>query len=264
MKKVLAIVCVKNEAIHIRRCLRQLIEEGVDVVLIDDGSTDQSVDIAKTFLGRGLVRIKTLPGTVEFSLSDQLRAKHEVVAETDYDWYVHVDADEWLCSSLKGQSLYEGIVEADAAGYTAINFHELVFVPLPGEDFFVEDYASRMLNYYFFQPSYPRLNRAWSRQANLQRANFGGHLLYGNDLRLFPRDFFLRHYIALSENHAQEKYLGRRYSDEDIERGWHGKRMAITPENLRFKRVPGLFRLDDPAKHSFDLSMPIRHHFWEW
>jgi hypothetical protein len=35
-----------------------------------------------------------------------------------------------------------------------------VFVPLPGEDFYGHDYASRMSTYYFFQPHYPRLIRA--------------------------------------------------------------------------------------------------------
>jgi glycosyltransferase involved in cell wall biosynthesis len=264
MVRALAIVCVRNEAVHVRRCLNDLIASGVDVVLIDHESTDGTVEIAQDFLGQGLISIETMTWTGKFSLSEQLRVKRKVIARSNHDWIIHADADEWLCSPVQGQSLIEGIVEADMAGYNVINFHEIVFVPLAGEDFFAADYASRMNHYYFFQPSYPRLNRAWKRSADLANVGTGGHRLIGGDLRLFPHDFLLRHYIALSELHARTKYVGRRFSDEDLKRGWHRNRQTITADVLKVKQIPGLMRMDNPGCNHFDLTMPMKTHFWEW
>ncbi len=264
MLRMLAIICVRNEAIHLRRCLRAYIEDGIDVVLIDNGSTDGSLEIAQEFLGHGLIAIEHLDWSGAFSLSDQLRAKQTIASNADHDWIIHADADEWLCTDRKDQSLREGIVEADAQGYTVINFHEIVFVPLRGENFFFEIYASRMRSYYFFQPSYPRLNRAWSNRLTLDNTESGGHVLKGDGMRLFNRDFILRHYIALSEEHASRKYVGRNFSDEDIAIGWHGNRRTICAENLSVKPVLGLMQLADPNECSFDLRFPLKTHFWEW
>jgi hypothetical protein len=137
-------------------------------------------------------------------LSEQMRAKHRVFAAYDYDWVVHCDADEWLCSSLQGQSLLHGLAQADVAGFTCVNFHELVSVALPNESFESEDYFKIMQTYYFFQPSYPRLERAWSRRAGLDSSSSGGHRLDGIEKRRSPHDFILRHYISLSEKYGRE------------------------------------------------------------
>jgi hypothetical protein len=133
-----------------------------------------------------------------------MRAKHRVFAAYDYDWVVHCDADEWLCSSLQGQSLLHGLAQADVAGFTCVNFHELVSVALPNESFESEDYFKIMQTYYFFQPSYPRLERAWSRRAGLDSSSSGGHRLDGIEKRRSPHDFILRHYISLSEKYGRE------------------------------------------------------------
>jgi glycosyltransferase involved in cell wall biosynthesis len=255
MLRALAVVCVRNEAIHIRRCLRDLISSGLEVYLIDNESTDDTREIASEFLGCGLIGIEAMPWLHEFSLSDQLHAKQRVFEASDHDWLVHADADEWLCSPIAGQSLLEGIAAADEAGYNCINFHEIVFLPLPGDDFYVADYAARMSTYYFYQPFYPRLNRAWSRRTKTNNLRFAGHLLDGGEKRCSPVDFMLRHYIALSEAHAKAKYLGRRFSEEDLRRGWHANRLTVTPGNLRVKLIPELRRLaGNPASHTVSIS----------
>ena len=265
MIRALAILCFRNERIHIRRCLSDLIAAGLDVAAIDHDSSDGSHELAVEFLGQGLVRLEHLPWNGSFSLSDQLRAKRQMVAAaTDYDWIVHVDADEKLCAPRPEQSLLDGIWEADASGATCINFHELVFVPLSGEDFLVEDYADRMRTYYFFQPNYPRLNRAWKRSADLDNSASGGHALAGANLRLHKQDFILRHYIVLSEEHARTKYVGRTFSDEDLSRGWHGNRVTIRAEALSVKPCTYLKRLLHTQDSEIDLSDPTKTHFWQW
>jgi glycosyltransferase involved in cell wall biosynthesis len=160
MISALAIVCARNEAYHIRRCLSCLIDEGLDVILIDHESTDQTRTIAAEFSKRGLVTIERLPWRGAFCLSEQLKLKSDIAQNVSHDWIVHVDADEWLSSRRPGQSLLAGIAMADESDANCVNFDEFVFTPTGEENFLVEDYHKKMIGYYFFQPYYPRLLRA--------------------------------------------------------------------------------------------------------
>ena len=262
--RVLAILCVRNEAVHLRRCLSDLIASNLDVFLIDNGSSDGSREIAEEFWGRGVVGIDDLKWSGAFSLSDQLNAKRKIWKSSDYDWIIHVDADEKLISGTPDRTLYDGILDAHQSGYTHINFHEIVFIPMPGEDFVGQDYTALMSTYYFFQPVYPRLNRAWNRRSGLDNSASGGHRLAGVDLKQYPIDFFLCHYIVLSETQARTKYLNRRFATEDLQRGWHGNRMRINDRNIYLREAPEVRRLDDPLRPTFDLSAPLKEHFWDW
>jgi len=264
--RALAILCIRNESIHIRRCLSHLISDGVELVLIDHESTDDSVAKAREFLGQGLISIESMPWRGVFSLDDQLRKKRELISAAPHDWVVHVDADEWLCSPETGQTLLAGMGEADAAGFNCIDFHEFVFIPMADENFLFEGYAEAMSSYYFFQPTYPRLIRAWKRSAGLDNSASGGHTLDSGEVRLFPRNFLLRHYPALSREQARQKYLARQYDPEEISRNWHRKRREITESNLTFpnRSNPFLRELPSPLSREFDMTRPTTTHFWEW
>jgi glycosyltransferase involved in cell wall biosynthesis len=264
--RALAVLCVRNESIHIRPCLSRLISDGIDVVLIDHGSTDDSVAKARGFLGQGLISIESMPWRGVFSLRDQLQKKRELIAGTAYDWIVHVDADEWLCSHETEQTLLDGIREADAAGFNCINFNEFVFVPIAGENFLFEEYADAMSTYYFFQPTHPRLIRAWKWSEGFDNRNSGGHTLDGIGIRLFPKDYPLRHYPVLSHEQGCQKYLARPYDPQEISKNWHGKRLRITESNLRLpnRSNPFLRELSSPLSREFDTTRPTTTHFWEW
>lgn len=120
-----------------------------------------------------------------------------------------------------------------------------------------------MKSHYFFQPVYPRLIRVWKREANLEFLD-GGHKLTGDALRLSPKDLILRHYIALSIVHMREKYGYRRFSDEDMDKGWHHNRTDIFKDKLIQFPNEGLFFLEDPMKNTFNLSVTRKKHFWQW
>src|SRR5215472_4323005 len=214
MVTAVAIVAVRNEAIHVRRCIRDLIRDGIEVIMVDNDSTDGSAELAREFLGHGLLSIRRLAYRGTFSLSDILAFKKTIADTVPHDWVLHVDADEWLRPPKQCKTLIEGIHAADLQGFNCINFLEFVFVPKPGESYEAEDYSSLMRTYYFFAPFYPRLVRAWKRSAGLDNRERAGHVLTGPNTRLFPQDFILRHYIVLSEAHARRKYLARKYAPE--------------------------------------------------
>jgi glycosyltransferase involved in cell wall biosynthesis len=261
--RAVAIVCARNEEHHIRSALRDLIDEGLDVVLIDHASSDRTVAIARQFLGRGLLSIEGLAWTGRFSLTAQLEAKSRAIERLDHDWIVHVDADEWLSGPDEGQTLIQGLREADAAGYNAINFNGYIFVPRPGENLEGTDFRRHSTRYYFFQPRYPFLVRAWKNGAGLDNRDFGGHLLSGN-ARLYPRNFPMRHYIFLSEAGAERKYLDRVFDEAEVARGWHRNKLRATKESLRFPNDDHMFILPHWSSKQFDASTPFKEHYWEW
>ena len=58
--ELLAVVCARNEVQQIERCLRWLISQGFEVVLVDHASSDGTRERAEAFLGQGLLRIEQL------------------------------------------------------------------------------------------------------------------------------------------------------------------------------------------------------------
>lgn len=262
--KILAIVAMRNEAIHVRRCIEDFTKENIDVVIIDNGSCDQTKAIASEYLGRGLLELQDLPWTGSFSLTDQLEAKSKVFSKFDADWVIHADADENLSCLNHGITLREGIEAADQRGSNVINFHELVYFPYGGEDFYQPNYSDHMNHYYFFQPVYPRLNRAWKRAAGLSSISSGGHLLSGDNMVIDPHDFLLKHYIVLSNQHAKDKYVGREFSPIDLAKGWHGNRRIITEDNIRIRENKAVKLYDSSNPHQYDFSDPVAEHFWQW
>jgi len=59
--RVVALITSYNERRFIGPCLEHLYEQGVESYLIDNGSTDETVEIAEQFLDRGLIAIEEFP-----------------------------------------------------------------------------------------------------------------------------------------------------------------------------------------------------------
>ena len=263
--RAVAVLCARNEELHISSALRDLVAEGLDVVLIDHDSVDRTAALAAPFLGHGLLSIERLPWNGSFSVTEQLRAKQRVIDRVDHDWIVHVDADEWPTSPVPGQTLLDGLREADAAGYNAVHFDEFMFVPDRGADLAGTDYRRLSTRYYHFRPAYPYLQRAWKHRCGLDNTQLGGHLLLG-PVRQYPRDFVMRHYIVLSEKQARRKYVGRPFAGDEVAHGFHFDRVGLTPSDLRFPKrdTYGMKTLPDWSSKAFDRSEPMREHYWQW
>lgn len=248
---------------YLRRCLSHLIAQGVEVCLIDNASTDETRSIAEEFEGPGGVfRIETQPYEGFFDLTGQLKQQEVLACEIDADWFIHQDADEILEAPKPGWTLGESIAMVDASSYNAINFDEFVFVPLEGEDFEGSDYVAEMERYYFFEPFSPRLVRAWKRTSSPPLlAESGGHLADFPGIRVFPSNFILRHYIALSRRHILRKYGElRSYAIAEVDRGWHGWRARFRAQMIRFPEASQLKSLASGG--NWDKSNPMKRHLF--
>src|SRR3712207_8599948 len=93
--RVVAILAAYNEERFLAGCLEHLFEQGVDAYLIDNESTDRTVEIAERYLGRGLIGIENIPRAAGvFSWRPIIRRKEELAATLEADWFMHADPDE--------------------------------------------------------------------------------------------------------------------------------------------------------------------------
>ncbi len=114
MKLSLCMIC-KNEEKKIARCISSVKEKVDEIVVIDTGSTDQTIDIVK-MLG---AKVFEIPWEDDFS-----KAKNYAISKSQGDWIIFLDADEYLMPShLKYLRNY--VLEAENGGNDSI-FVEIV------------------------------------------------------------------------------------------------------------------------------------------
>jgi glycosyltransferase involved in cell wall biosynthesis len=238
--KIVALLTIRNEERFLTRCLTHLDQEGVKVCVIDNGSTDRSLEIAESFRDKNVIRIEHLPFHGHFALKPILENEERLAREIEAGWFIHHDADEIRQAPAPFPTMAEGIAEVERLGFNAINFNEFVFLPADGADHEGGDYVKTMQYYYFFEPEPRQRINAWKRTDNpVNLTNYGGHRVSFENMRVFPTPFILRHYIALSKAHALAKYCGRVYSESEVEEdSWHGTRASLHPASLRLPVPP--------------------------
>jgi glycosyltransferase involved in cell wall biosynthesis len=225
---VVAIIAAYNEADIIGSVVGDLVNQGIDVYLLDDGSTDGTAEIVERYRGRGVVGVERLQrpevdGGGRFGWERILCRKAQLAHELDADWFIHHDADEFRESPWPGMSLRDGIAWVDRLGFNAIDFVCLNFWPdhdgfRNGND--VRDAFTR------FAPAepYDRLQiRCWKKtEGPLDLATTGGHEARFPSRRVFPVRFILRHYPIRSQSHGERKvFHERQFLAAERDRGWH-------------------------------------------
>ena len=253
MPRVVALLGVFNEERYLPAALAHLEEQGVDVYLLDNESTDRSVAIASSFLDRNVVGIETLPNRGPFALRQKLARKEELAATLDADWFLFTDVDEFRLPPRADSTLVEAIAEADEAGFNAVGFSEFVFVPtLESPDHDHENFLETMRWYYPFRPFEGHRLNAWKRQDQpVDLTTHAGHRVDFPGLRLSPAQFKMRHYHFLSVDHAVDRHLSRTYTREELDLAWFGWRPHLRPEMI-FLPHPGELREyvdDDQLDH---------------
>ncbi len=260
--RIVALLAVRNEAYYIERCLQHLYGQGIETCLIDNGSTDQTLEIAKKYLQYGVFRIEHIPFNGIYEWEKILQFKSDLANDIKADWFIHHDADEIREAPKQFSNLAEGIKAADEQGYNAINSDELVFVPMSDKEAFEGcDYVKDMVFYYHFKPKEDHRVNIWKKtHAEVDLVSTGGHSALFANRHLSPDNFILRHYILLSKRHAFEKYGRRQYDPKELAKGMHRKRAAFNPEHMKFPPVTAMKTISKDG--GWDLSMPYTDHLF--
>jgi glycosyltransferase involved in cell wall biosynthesis/tetratricopeptide (TPR) repeat protein len=262
--RVVAILSAHNEGDIIDPVIGYLVGQGVGVYLIDHVSTDDTVEKASKWLGRGLLHIEKFPGDAgfpeenrrEYIWSHILRRKEQLAASLEADWFIHHDADEFRESPWEGLSLSEAIRYVDRLGCNAIDFELFNFRPtddrfVPGTD--VRD----ALRYYERAESFnTRQIKAWKKTAAPVRiVESGGHDIAFEGRKVFPVKFILRHYPVRSQQHGERKVFRERkgrFNAAERSAGWHVQYDGIE-KGQSFLADPAVLRLYDPQATRLEL-----------
>ena len=262
---IMATLTVRNESLYISDCLAYHIGQGIEMIVIDNGSTDDTVQKCEAFLGRGLREIVNLPYQGYFDLTKILEKEAEVQRESGADWLIHLDADEMLQSRSRKETLAEAIKRIDQKGYQAINFDEFVFLPESEDvDYKGKDYLAEMQHYYYFNKRPRDRLIAFKKEFIAGNISSGGHRLDGHQVKVYPKSFYLRHYLGLSADHLRHKYRGRTFAPSDLDKGWHSNRAYLEVATFDLPSLTKLETYPYLAIRPFRKRRPYAHHFWEW
>jgi len=205
------------------------------VWLLDNESTDGTIEAAEPFLGPGLLEIESVAFEGIFEFGRLLGRKEEVIRELEPEWAMHADPDEIRSAPASMGRLFDAIETVERAGANAVNFQEFTFVPtVEHPDHNHADFVATMHWYYAFLPRYPHRLTLF-RPGELGDWNIGstwGHEVIGDGVSVYPVDFSMRHYPVLSADHMDEKYGQRVFDQNEIDRGWHGNRVGLGSDRL--------------------------------
>jgi len=95
------VIITKNEAHRISRCLES-VHWADEIIVLDSGSTDTTVEIAKTFTQHVFINTDWQGYGVQ---------KQRALSKATGDWVLHLDADEWVDTQLK--TLFLKIIKED-------------------------------------------------------------------------------------------------------------------------------------------------------
>jgi glycosyltransferase involved in cell wall biosynthesis len=231
--RITAIISAFNEEDIIGHVLSDYIRQGIQVYFIDHHSTDRTLHIAKTFLGKGVQHVEIFPEECGYSsdLKDVyawryiLKRKEELHSILKADWYMHMDADAIVESPWENISLLEGVRLVDTLGYNCINFELFNFRPI------IPEYKNSIKPQDFFEYWEPAdvfdelQIKCWKNTSQeIDLATSGGHDVQFEGKKVFPVKFIMRHYPIRSRAHGMKKVFSDRIPRFDTcekHIGWH-------------------------------------------
>jgi hypothetical protein len=255
--RVVAILSAYNEADIISPVIAHLVDNGVDVYLIDNRSSDDTVAEAARWLGKGLLKIEEFPGRepapgemLPFDWTAILRRKEELAEELDADWFLHHDADEIREAPWPGMKLRDAIRWVDRLGYNSIGFRVFNFPPV--DDAFTAGTDPREHFSYWKEPEdFDRSQlKCWKGGRPVSLVPSGGHEAAFPNRNVFPIPFLMRHYPIRGQEQGRRKVFEERkgrFVERERSRDWHIQYDAISDSAHSF--------LVDPAElRRFDLD----------
>ena len=222
MKNV-GMIPVYNESDIIRQVVRHLISQGVQLVIIDNGSNDRSYEICSKFVGKGVLRLERL-WTERREWRMMLRELYKLALDHSPEWVLVNAADEFLESPYRGLTLLGIKIEA-SKGHNLIQFDNFEFSPTEKDCNSRARDVRKRIRYYSWNDD--DQFRCWKVYPNMSIDEFGSHqqsFPHRSRSESFPNKFVLRHYKIRSYEHGLRKVFNERlpasYSPNKLQLGW--------------------------------------------
>lgn len=132
--RVLAVVTAYNERDILLHTARRLLNDGLEVVVIDDSSSDGTGDALRAEFGHAVDVVrpsKPNKGTYDWGLL--LEQVESIGRASGADWVVHHDADEVREGPWPGLTLRDSLWNMQRRGFNAVDHTVIDFRPVQGE-----------------------------------------------------------------------------------------------------------------------------------
>ena len=248
--RVVALISAYNEEDIIVPCLQYLIKHGLEVYLIDNWSTDSTVELASKFLGKGLLAIEKFPQdrpSTNYVWKDIISRIERLTKEIEADWFVFQDVDEIRRSPWPELSLRDAILKVDREGFNSIDHTVVTFHPVDNDFATGTDFEAYFKCFEFTdRPGQFVRIKAWKNLGRRVTLNVsGGHEAQFKGRRTYPFRFLLKHYPVRSQAHGEKKIFRERkarWLPQERASGWHTHYDHIH-EGYSFLRRPGDLRV---------------------
>jgi len=205
---------VYNEQEIVGEVIEHLLSEGLDLVVLDNGSKDGSYEVCKKFAEKGLIVLEQY-SSPSFDWPLLLRMLYHMALRKNPDWFLLSGQDEFLESGISNVSLKEAIIKEDENGYNLIQFDVFEFFMTDADNLQAKSTRERF-PYYSWQNE--NHYRAWKYNPGIRVEDAGGHF------PIFPRH--IKYKIA------NRKLVNRHYR-------FRNKQQAIKNNLDRLNRLKG-------------------------
>jgi len=183
--------------------------QGIPLIVIDNGSSDGSYDILKKYVGDTIIELSRIE-TKSFKWDFILRSLYNMVGKYNPMWMIFIDDDEFYESPFPSLNLSEAIRQESSKGYNLIQFNNFEFWPTEKDQDSTCVDIRQKIKYYSW-------NDNWRFKCfrNYEGTNIdetGGHLpIFPPRVRvnLSPNKFILRHYMIRSYEQGLRKIKTR-------------------------------------------------------
>jgi len=207
--KVIGMLLVYNDEDIISEIIESLLAQGLELVVLDNGSSDETFKICQKYLGKGILQLKQFKTPTFIGQHDLLhRMLYHMALTEKPDWLLRSDSDEFFESCIPNLNLKEAIVKVNSEGYNLIQLARFDFFMTDDDNESSKSIKEKM-PYYSCHGDY--LYRAWKSVPGISMGYAGGHYPIfpeGLEYKIYPKKFVMRHYKFRSKEQAEKKMVG--------------------------------------------------------
>lgn len=233
--KIVGMLSTYNEEDFVEEVIEHLLDQGLELVILDNGSSDNTFEICKKFQNQGVLKLVQFKSST-YQWAIILIKLYDMALRESPDWVIRSDSDELLESGRNNLTLKDAIVEVDSQGFNLIQFDEFNFF-MTDKDNENSNSVKKRMTYYSWVSEF--MYRCWKYSPGIRVEDQGGHIpVFPPDqkYKIFTRNFVIRHYNIRSKEQAEQKVMQRRariINTMEGERGWHNRYEKYLENNFK-------------------------------
>jgi hypothetical protein len=226
--RVVAFMAAYNEEDIIVESIKKWTDQGINVHILENWSTDTTYELAKQLEGRLPVTVERFPKdgpSNYFDWGAMLERIETLSTELQADWFIRRGADEVLMSPWPGVSYRDALYFLDRAGFNCVDHTIVEFYPV--DDGFKPgmDHEAYFRHFDFQNLSHSNQRKTWKNSGQtISTIASAGHDVLFAGRKVYPFKFLLKHYSFRSQTHGEKKVFRERkarWNPNERARGWH-------------------------------------------